>query len=69
VFSGKIKGVGEYFVGKGKSLEVSDCQECQSTVSRGCTFLEHFYILKETKYLYKGQVKKLVSKFPVGRVS
>ena len=36
---------------------------------KGLYFLGTFYILKKTKYLYKSQVKKLVSKFPLGLLS
>jgi hypothetical protein len=32
-------------------------------------YLLIFYVLNQTKYLCKGRVKKLVSKFPLGRAS
>jgi hypothetical protein len=66
VFNGKIKGAGEYFVGNGKSLEVSDCQECQSSVSRGCTFLEHFTYWRKRNIYIKVRSKSLSVNFHLG---
>jgi hypothetical protein len=44
VFSWGIQGAAKYFVGKGITLKVSECQECQSAMSGGCTFLNILHI-------------------------